>query len=189
LKLVDTTTQIANLALARLGERPIESIDSTTHPAPTLNAALDPCIREVQAMFPWPELTVVWTPDPLEALTEDDYYQFTLPATCLRVLRIVDGYDYRIQGSVLCCEVEDPTVYYLQYNATPSAWGILLSQAVYYKLAIQMALPLTQNTALYRTVLQEWELSIAPALRRLASESASAVQNRPSRHNWRQARG
>lgn len=184
-----TTTDVANLAMALLGQPPLASIDSTTEAAKLARRVLPLVLREVEAEFRWAELVRVWAPSaPLDDLSEDDWYRFTLPTSCLRVLEVLDDWPYRVEGQILITPASAPEVRYITYSEDPSAWSATLVRAVQYALAIECAPTLTEGQKMKAALVAEYEQRIRPRARLTNSRHATGTTFRPRRHRWAAAR-
>lgn len=187
--LVTTTTALANLALARIGQPPLASIDEDTTVAAQVRALLDPVIRRVQADYPWPELTTRVSPDvALDGVADaDGAYRYSLPSDCLRVLRLTGGWPWLLEGLYLCTRVLDPEVVYVRYEPDPSLWQAPLSSAVAASLAVAIVTPISQSDSLRDRLLAEYQDIIATS-RRLASVGGQTSARLPTGFSWRRAR-
>ena len=153
-----TKTDIADLALGLLGEFQINSLTEGTKQARLCNRFIDQCILEELRSHNWKSVTKRAT---LAQLTDtpafeyDNYYQ--LPVDFLKIVRVNDGieYDrYAIEGDRLLSSDDNINLIYIANPlADPNQGGVgkldpLCIEAIYYRLAIKIAIPLTDDTRL-----------------------------------------
>ncbi len=133
-----STTVVANMALSLLGVAPVLAITDITKPAKVMNLWYDPTRDEVIRAAEW---TFARTRSEIARLTDDpDFgwdYQYQLPVKpkCLRVLRLVEGTAYVVEGDRLLTNFETAKIQYLQRITDPSKFDPLFTKALSYKLA------------------------------------------------------
>lgn len=142
---MENLTEVCNAALSSIGETTVEQWDGTgTSTHDVLKAHLKPTIREVQTLLPWSELET-----DAELLADGgsgaDGATFTLPADCLRVLRVCDAERellYTERGGKFHVDSPFPPervqVVFLRHSENPQEWGALLTTAVVKLLAARI---------------------------------------------------
>lgn len=188
-----SVTEVANIALALLGEKQIASIDDDTTPADLLSAHQEQVFKEVQSSYRWQELIAAAALTASETLHADGSYLYPLPADCLRVLDVwmssgvPVSVEYRLEDDNVVSLYASPYVTYLRYLSAPGSWSPLLTRCVAYVWALRVGLTLTGNAALVQALRREYEVVVLPECRRLQSY-AERDMYKPDRYGWNQAR-
>jgi len=185
----NTLTAIANLALTKLGEASIASIDSTDARAVVARRVYPQVLRMVQSEFRWPELITEWAPTEYEEdLAADGSYRFALPGACLRVLEEMSGYRYRLEAGYFVTATESPNVRYLTYSESADEWSPQLVDCVVFRLAIEIAPTLTEGLKRARALEEQYEQLKKPQAWFVVSQAGQGRTYRPRRHRWARAR-
>lgn len=144
----NSLTDVANSALAAIGQSPVNSIESDSASARTCRLHLDACIRREQQLFQWNELRMVRALVPLTdteatAIREaEGLYSFLLPGDLLQVISFsVSPIEYR--GGRVLCGWPELTVVYVRFSAVPGEWSPELFRVVCSALAAAVAKVLT----------------------------------------------
>jgi len=185
--LASTQTDIANLALARLGHPPINDLDAGTEPARTLKELLAPTVLEVQADYEWPELTARASLTLHEAGTtdhEENWSQYLIPRYCIRPIELEDGYPFYLEGAYLRTSASSPVLRYVRYDESPGSWSVQLARSVYMALAVKVCMSITQNATLLAALQAQYERIDRPEAKVRAARGRSSTQYRPRWHNW-----
>lgn len=141
-----STTVIVNMALSALGIAPVLSIDDNTKPAKVMNVWFDPTRDEVIRAAAW---TFARTRATLAQLTEtpaftwDYQYQLPVKPKCLRVLKLIEGYDYVIESDKLLTNFETASILFLQRVTDPTKYDSMFVPALAYRLAFNACFDLT----------------------------------------------
>ena len=188
-----TKTDIANLAIARLGEPAVADIAGTPSPAPVLNRLFDSVVRRMQTRFAWLELltTADWTPDDADSGLTVGYWEYALPATCLRVESVKTAFgevNWSVHGAALRCGVSDITVEYVSYSDDPDDWSQELTDCVVMQLAADACMPIAQDANVHEAILKELHSIVLPQAQMSQRRKATNIQRVPKRHSWAQAR-
>lgn len=165
--MVTGVLDIVNLALSRLGESPIASMDEASPAAVTARAQYDPARRAALRSYNWTFSLRRKKLNRLLAPVEGHYqYTFQLPADCLRPLRLVspiEGTPPDTGGTVgfepvgdgrICCDEEDPLLEYVADVTDPTKFDDLFVESLSYRLASGMAMPITGDPAQWQNLLQ-----------------------------------
>jgi len=82
--------------------------------------------------------------------TADWDYVYDLPSDCLKPLKILDEYweedpkyEWRREGSLIYCNIENAALQYIKQETTPANYSSALVEAIAYRLAWMVALPIT----------------------------------------------
>lgn len=145
---------ICNLALTSLGQPTITAIDppDTGSKSARLCAQLYPLLKdETLRSHPWRRLKKRASLA-AEVTTPDWGYttQYPLPADMLRLLDVYVGdqqlLTWDLEGDkILCNETGPLLVRYIRTSTDPEEWDAIMVTAVAYRLAVDLAEPLTQD--------------------------------------------
>ena len=174
-------TSICNLALARLSETAIMSLDDETQPARYCKRFYAQTRDAVLQSHAW---NFAIARVLLSRLAEEPIagwaHQYALPVDCLRILQ-VNGYEwherqglFETEGRALLTDAEVANVRYIRQVTDANLFTPLFSEALAVKLAAQLAQPLTGSRELPTQLLTEYERIIGPKARRL-----DAFEGRP----------
>ncbi len=145
--LAETLTDIANLALASVGEEVIQNIDDESAIARDIRRVLYESIRQTQLEILWEELTEIIEPSQVTGMYpgDDSFYQYRLPNNFLDVISLKSNYDWFLSGGKLITQDADPLLTYKRYSEEVSEWSGYLVELIYRRIAANVAMPLTQN--------------------------------------------
>jgi hypothetical protein len=153
-------TEVANLALAMVGEDRITSLVADTSRAAQLCNALLPQARDAAlVMHPWnfaarraslPALATA-------PISEWDY-QYAVPANCLRVLRVVADDPHQPwarEGGVILCNLAAPLeIRYIAEISDSGSWSPGFVDLVAVMLAERLAVSLTASQSIRAAIVQ-----------------------------------
>lgn len=186
---VDSLEEVANLALGKIGEQiSITDIDTDTGAAAeTVRRFIYQVMREVQSEFRWGELTKsVLLASPMAE--NDDTYQYTMPSDFLRPASNRDQ-EYVIEnGYLFTGTATDFPFKYIRYSEDPAEWSGLLVKCVYFRLALEICMPLTENSSKYNALLEEYEKVVFPRARQVASFDNENPRTRIARGTYSRLR-
>lgn len=163
-------TDIANLALSRLGNGPITSLDENSMAAETARFHYARTRDAVLEAHPW---NFAIRRANL-ALDEDtpafEYaYSFALPEDCLKVVRTdaeANGYtdtSYRIEGRSLLCDDDTVMIEYVRKETNPDVFSALFIDLLAQRLAAEMCVRLTQNASLQKGLWDVYQTKLGEA--------------------------
>ena len=141
-----TKQDLCSMALLKLGEKPLISLNSDTASAQLARTLYDTTIESLLSAHPWRFATSVLS----IAKNQDD--EFIVPENVLRILRcsghiygnkIISGLDSVKMLAVMRVDVESFPSYFVSLAAT--------------KLAIEFCIPLTGNQQTLRTLISLYE--------------------------------
>jgi hypothetical protein len=166
-----TKTQIANLALTKLGPGSgyITDFDSDTSvPAQAARRVFDAVRDEVLESHPWRfarKRASLAADTTVPAWGFDQ--QFTLPSDFLRVLSFQnDGVAYEVEDGVLLCDETAPL--YMKYLARvtdTSKFSPTFVSALAARLAVELCSPITKSTTRRDSLWQEYRAMLSMAQR------------------------
>lgn len=151
--------EIVNLALARLGESPIQDFDEGSVPANMAKSFYPQALRAVLRDYNW---NFALATAKLARLAEDPvdfHFAFALPADCLRVIRLRregapdggtggGGPRYVLRGDRLLTDVEFPVIEYVRDVTDTTQFDDKFIEALSYRLASDLAMPVKGSTDL-----------------------------------------
>ena len=146
-----SAVEICNLALSRLGEKRIASLDEKTKEANECSLFYERDRRAALRAHPWSFATVVETLAPLATAEADYDYAYQKPAGCLRVVKIPnvnsnspdDTTKFKVRGQKILTDQEAATLEYIQDVEDPNNFDEQFIEALSYRLAMDLALSLT----------------------------------------------
>lgn len=189
-------TEIVNLALTRLGQDRVISIDDDNESARVIRSLWDFTRDAVLASYPW-KFAIKRTS--LPALSAAPAYgwgrQFTVPEECLRLVQVGDDYvfytglleTFQLEGGVILTNEAAPLrLRYVQRVATVGLWPVLFGRVVALQLAIDACEKLTSSAAKQGVLNEAYAVAVAQARKQ------SAIERPPQRadnSDWLNARG
>jgi hypothetical protein len=190
-----TEVDIANMALGILVEAPIDSLDENTKAARLLSLHYEVTRQAELIKHPWVfalfrvELDV----EP-EAPTSDEYsYAFAVPEDALRVLPLTDTGEvsgmripFKQEAGLILTNYTAPRlVRYIGNMTDPADWDPLFVEAFAARLAMKIAMPLTNKTNVLQGAQVVYNEAISEA-RRINSILTSSIHGS---RTWAQERG
>ena len=165
--MVHGTLEIVNLALSRLGESPIASLEEQSPAAVAAKQQYDPARRAALRSYNWifslrrKVLTRL-------AVPVDGIYKYTyqLPADCLRPVRLIGESDRvppdeggatgfePIGNRQICCDEERAYLEYVADITDPTLFDDLFVESLSYRLAAGLAMPITGDQNQWQNLLQ-----------------------------------
>lgn len=173
-----TPVDICNMALGRLGEAKIISLDDASKPARTCKLfyeqTRDACLRAHRWNFAKDRAT-------LSRLTADPAFgweaAYTLPTDCLRVLSLngeteEEGEEFDIEGRKLLTDSTSAQIVYIKKVTDSEQFDSLFCEALSALLASKVAVSLTGSQSRADDLRREYESLVKPAAVKVdASES------------------
>lgn len=185
-------TDIANEALALLGEPQIASIDGPDENAKVLRAVLPSVVQEVQSEFPWRELRTRITLSSLPDAAPDGWNRYPLPTDFLLSFTRNETFEYRVFGGSIESPAGPPLSFeYIREENDHRKWSPELRACVTNLLASRVAMTITQSPELEQRFFNYYRQHHLPKAKHKQSKS-----NRPRRFytydkgnfRWRRAR-
>jgi len=158
---------VCNLALRRLGERPIDDLTDETKEAEACNESYEAAVDDVLVMADWTcarhRKTVT-----VDA-TAPDFgwdYRYSLPSSpyCLKVLSIEDDPDYEIEGRYILTDQETSiNLKYTKRITDESELDPLLRRAIVLKLAHDISRYLVPSESIRQSIMDEFKAVLREA--------------------------
>lgn len=173
--------QVVNLALTKLGQDRVTSIDDDIEAARVMRSLWDFTRDAVLASYPWKFAIVsAELPALADAPTASDWsLQYELPETCLRLVQVGGTsafYTRSVEvfalegGKILTDEAAPLRVRYVSRVDAVGLWPVLFGRAVAMQLACDAAEKLTNSNAKFDSAMQAFMLAIREARRQNAIE-------------------
>lgn len=185
-----TLTDIANLALASLGERQITNIDADGKTENLIRIQLYESIRQTQLEIFWEELIISVKPSksPDEYEPANGYAIYNLPNNFLDAVGLANSYArWFLEGGKLITTDADPLLSYKRYSEDPSEWSGYLVELVYKRLAMNIAMAVTQNANILSQATQLYNMAKGDNLMRSANRQRD-YSEKPERFDWMRTR-
>ena len=105
-------------------------------------------------------------------------YQFTLPADCLRVLRIEDyDYDYKIEGRKIVSNVSTMRILYIARIEDPNEYDEILRETLSAALGADIAYAITSSNPVAQNMYQLFQEKLREARFVDATEGQNTIQD------------
>lgn len=117
-------------------------------------------------------------------------YQYAIPSDCLSVIRAYrtsdmrDELDYVIEGGMLLTNNGECYLHYIFRQDDPQKYNANFVQALSYRLAADMAIPLTRNSGLQQQMTGLYQLRLSDA----SAVDGQQEQNQEVQINWNKPR-
>ena len=185
-----TLEDVANLALGKIGEnKKISDLETDVRPfAETVRRFIYQVIREVQAEFKWTELIKsVEFEVPMSRV--NGTYQYTIPSDFLRPADNHDQY-YVFENNYIFTDVSGNFPFrYVRYSKEPKEWSALLLKCVYFRLALEICMPVCENSHKYNSLLEEYEKVVFPRAKVIGSYDNESPRSRRAGGRYSSLRG
>lgn len=139
---------ICNIALVSLGADTINSLTEQTSTAIACNAMFDTVRRDLLRKHPWN--FAMKQQELARSVTTPVFgyaYQYQLPSDCLRVWRVLDNDDFKVQGSYIHTDAETCFVEYVYDVEDVSRWDASFIDLMAAAMAASIAFPVTESAA------------------------------------------
>lgn len=190
-----TDVDIANMALGILVEAPIVSLEDNNKAARLLNLHYETTRQAELIKNSWAfAIFRVELEAEDDAPTSDEYsYGYEMPEDALRVLPLTDNGEaggmrlpFKQEGTLILTNYSGPRlVRYIGNMTDPADWDPLFVEAFAARLAMKIAMPLTNKTSVLQGAKVVYDEAISEARRINAIVSSSA----PASRSWAEERG
>jgi len=188
-----TETEICRLALDHIGATSIAELSETSKEAQLCRRLYAPCRDQVLRDHAW---NFALTHARLASVAIDDAdlyrfaYAYVYPADCLRAIEIdrggldIDPIEFRIlrmnayQGRVVLTDQENAILIYIAQVTQTGQFDPMFAMALSYRLAAELAMPLTGKESIVQGMTQMYQQQINTAGRADAEEGHTRAQNR-----------
>ena len=170
-------TEICNLALAKIGEPQILSLDEAIKSARECKLVYNHMRRQLLRKSDW---NFAITRVGLALLSEEPNYEFTyqfaLPSDYLRIIthsyQEHSDFRYKIEKDKLLCDEPTISIRYVFDNQDVSSFDDLFTECLILKLAAHLAVPIAGDEVLRDRMLEEYKM-VAPSAESLDSQEDS----------------
>jgi hypothetical protein len=186
---------VANMALGILVEAPINSLDEDNKAARLLSLHYETTRQSELMKQSWAfAIFRVELDAEDDAPTSDEYrYGYTIPDDALRVLPLTDSGEasgrrvpFKQEGTLILTNYSGPRlIRYIGNLTDPADWNSLFVEAFAARLAMKIAMPLTNKPSVLQGAQLVYNDAISEA-RRINAIEASSIQSSTS---WAQERG
>jgi len=192
-------TDIANMALGRVGAKPIMDLDDEDSlTARIVKIQFSPTVQEVGRSGEWNCLKdIADLPQLVTAPAFGWSYNYQLPTDCLFLVKL-NGVDWdnrpgdyaEVMGRKLLSNTDTAQIQYISYKEDANEYDALFVEAVVLLLAAKIAVPVqgSDYTSLAAQLLREYERKFTNARARDASERKKMPYDPASESRWNRAR-
>jgi len=176
---------IINLALLRIGESPIQSLDEGSTAANTAKLLYDNSRLAILRDFDW-NFAMKTIP---QASVESDVpgcYAFIVPADCLRVVEVFQSEGsqrsstwFRVYGKKIYTHEYVPYIKYVRDEENTDYFDSKFTEALTYKLAGELAMSVKQSESLMASMLNAFQNVVATAAAESQGELDPALPENP----------
>lgn len=167
--MADSKVDICNSALVKIGAQVISEFSNSTPAGAMCVALYDLCRKEVLRSHPWNFAIKRFNlSEQATAPTWGPGNAFPLPADCLRVLDVedndIDWYE-EIVGGVKCIITDSSTckIKYISNIETTGLFDANFDEALAYRIAKDLAIPLTSSSTLREQMERAFDRHVAQA--------------------------
>ena len=170
---------IVNLALARLGEHPIQGLDEGTVAANTAALLFNSTRQATLRDFNWGFAMRTATLARESALPADGGYAYALPSLCLRAVRLLSGDSFFIRGNSLITSAPSATLEYISDIDDVAMFDSKFVEAFSYKLASELAMSVKGSAELMSSYLNAYQNFIRQAATESTGERHDTLPDNP----------
>lgn len=177
--------EIVNIALARLGESPIQSLKEGSVPANMATVFYEPTRRAVLRDFNWNFALRTARLALLQETYPGFRYAFSLPADCLRVVNLLGGSEWSsgpgfvVRSGNLLTDKEEAEIEYIYDCQDPALFDDKFVEALSYKLASELAMPVKGSPELMSNYMNVYQAFVNQAAALSSEERASELLENP----------
>ena len=174
--------EIVNIALARLGESPIQSLTEDSVPARVVSLLFDSARKSALRDYNWSFATRSASLARMSALPEelfDFQYAYALPPDCLRALRLRSGGAFLIRYKYLYTDDASSVLEYIADIPDAEAFDAKFTEAFTYKLASELAMSIKGSPDLMAAMSNAYTALTQSAAAETARESHDDLPDNP----------
>lgn len=161
-----SAVSICNSAIAKIGGARITTLSDDTPAAILCNEQYDKLRREVLRAHPWNCVI-----DRVEVSAVADYedpfeewaYKYALPSNCLRVLRVSDNTDHKIEGRYILSDESTLAIHYIKDETDVTKYDALLLEVLATRIAVDLAYGITQSGIIGQALMKEYQMLLSEA--------------------------
>lgn len=137
---------VCNMALLQLGAKPISSLSETTTEAVACNSQYDYLRRNLLRLHPWNfAIKQIELAQEVSTPVFDYDYKYTLPSDCVRLWKVLDNGDYKIQGRSILTSEKTCKIEYVYDNTDPSTWDAAFVEVMVASIRHAIAYTITES--------------------------------------------
>lgn len=175
--------EIINIALARLGESPIQLLDEGSVPANTAKLLYDSERRATLREYPWNFALKQATLARIEQDAVDFHCSFALPVGCLRAVRVwgadKKALHFSVRGDVLFADETEVTLEYVSDVSDGNQFDSKFVEALTYRLASAMSMPIKGSPDLMGNFMNLYKALVSDAAVQSAREERPRISDNP----------
>ena len=176
--------EIINIALARLGESPIQDINEGSAPANAAKLIYDAERQATLRSYPWNFALKQKTLARLDQEDVDFENVFALPVDCLRVVRLMDAgskaeAQYVTRGGCVCTDSDRVILEYVADMKDATFYDSKFVEALTYRLASALAMPVKGSPELMGNYMNLFRDLVTEAAARSAGEERNVLSDNP----------
>ena len=179
-----TKVEIANMALIRLGQDPIISLDDDVKGARTIKAVWDMVRDSVLREHLWNFAIKRATLAQLDEEAEN-WTVFGLPADCLRVVSVDGADNWRVENGRLLADGDSVKIKYIARVDDPSLYDPTFAEAFALRLAIVVAYSLVGSAEVVKQLWDEYLYKFGSAVGVDGQEGTGKIE---FESNWTRVR-
>lgn len=183
-----SVVSVCNRALSKIGDEiQIASLDDSSKPARYCKI-LYPEIRDmVLRGYPWRFALKRYVLAPLSDPPLFGFqYQFSMPADCLRIWKVVDACSYQVEGKRILSDTDIFAFIGISRIENPDEFDSFFAEALAVKMAAELAVPLAASVSLKNELYKEFRDVVQQAKTLSAMEG---MQETFSQSGWLESRG
>lgn len=152
-----STIDVINKSLILLGAEIITDLSEgsveSTYSASLWDGVRQACLR----IHPWNfALKEIELPAVTGGSDFKHNYQYNLPADFVRLIKVYDDGAYKIKGKSIYTNRDSCKIRYIYDNTDVAAWDASFANVVAYKLAAELAYPITKSASLMEAMTQQF---------------------------------
>ncbi|MBR1982584.1 MAG: hypothetical protein IKA23_07525 [Akkermansia sp.] len=182
-----TPLAICNMALSRLGESPVKTLDANgTLPSRLCYMHYHPVRREVLCASRWSFATAETTLQSSEPYEADSAHKlrFSLPADCLRVLG-VNCRSWTLRGRAIYANAPSIRLLYIADVEDTALFDPLFIEALSLRLAWKLCIPLINSTTARQALGEEYQRIALPQAAHFNGVQHHSNDQHPLYRLWR----
>jgi hypothetical protein len=162
---VITTISICNSGLLKIGADIIGNLNEQTRAALVCNTLFQYLADEVMGSSSWRFALKRVVLAPNATLPAFDFtFSYDLPSDCLRPLGFDDdSIPWKVEGTQILCNEPTLNFKYIYRNTDPSSWDARFAETLAWRLAMELALSLTQSVPLKQEAEKSYNAALAQA--------------------------
>lgn len=161
---MDGKVEIINAALLKLGVQLLVSENDDNKQARLANARWDSARKAVLRSHIW---KFAKTRVALNALTTTPAFDWTyaieLPTDCVRLVQVMDGVPYELEGRTILCDSSSLNIRYIKDETDPQKFDALFCEALATYLAIELCYSLLASTGVKDELEKEFQAKLSKA--------------------------